>query len=42
MIINDSFDEASETLYQIIAQEKAIIQPNMQELQQFLAQLLSS
>jgi len=29
-------------LYQIIAQEKAIIQQNKQELQQFLAQLLSS
>ena len=42
IIINDSFDEASETLYQIIAQEKAIIQPNKKELQQFLSQLLSS
>jgi len=42
IIINDSFNEASETLYQIITQEKAIIQANKQELQQFLAQLLSS
>ena len=42
MIINDSFDDASELLYQIIAQEKAIIQPNSKELQQFLVQLLSS
>ena len=42
MIINDSIDDASEILYQIITQEKAIIQPNREELQQFLVQLLSS
>jgi guanylate kinase len=42
LIINDSFGDASEILYQIITQEKAIIQPNREELQEFLAQLLSS
>ena len=42
MIINDSFKDASDTLYQIITQEKAINQPNHKELEQFLAKLLSS
>ena len=42
MIINDSFEAASDTLYQIITQEKAIIEPNDKELEQFLAKLLSS
>ena len=42
MIINDSFEDASDTLYQIITQEKAIIEPNDKELEQFLAKLLSS
>ena len=42
MIINDSFEDASDTLYQIITQEKAIIRPNHKELEQFLAKLLSS
>ena len=42
MIINDSFAVASDTLYQIITQEKAIIEPNDKELEQFLAKLLSS
>jgi guanylate kinase len=42
MIINDSFEVASDTLYQIITQEKAIIEPNDKELEQFLAKLLSS
>ena len=42
MIINDSFKDASDTLYQIITQEKAIIQPNHKELEQFLAKLLFS
>lgn len=42
MIINDSFIDASDTLYQIITQEQPIIQSNNKELEQFLAQLLSS
>ena len=42
MIINDSFAVASDTLYQIITQEKAIIDPKDKELEQFLAKLLSS
>ena len=42
MIINDSFEVASDTLYQIITQEKPIIQPNHKELEQFLDKLLSS
>ena len=42
MIINDSFEDAADTLYQIITQEKAIIRPNHKELEQFLAKLLSS
>ena len=42
MIINDSFEVASDTLYQIITQEKAIIEPNDKELEQFLSKLLSS
>ena len=42
MIINDSFDDALDTLYQIITQEKAIIQSNHKELEQFLDKLLSS
>ena len=42
MIINDSFEDAADTLYQIITQEKAIIRSNHKELQEFLAKLLSS
>jgi hypothetical protein len=42
MIINDSFEDAADTLYQIITQEKAIIRSNHKELEQFLAKLLSS
>ena len=42
IIINDSFEDASDTLYQIITQEKAIIEPNDKELEQFLSKLLSS
>ena len=42
MVINDSFEDASDTLYQIITQEKAIIRPNHKELEQFLDKLLSS
>jgi guanylate kinase len=42
MIINDTFEHASDTLYQIITQEKRIIHPNHKELVKFLSQLLSS
>ena len=42
MIINDSFEDAADTLYQIITQEEAIIRSNHKELQEFLAKLLSS
>lgn len=42
LVINDIFDEASEVLYQIIAKETPVNEQNRQELQLFLAQLLSS
>tara|TARA_B100000287_G_scaffold369318_1_gene366100 strand:+ start:1038 stop:1667 length:630 start_codon:yes stop_codon:yes gene_type:complete len=41
IIINDSFDEAAKELFNIIAQEKPLNKKNIQEVQQFLAQLLS-
>ena len=42
MIINDSFDHAAQALYRIISTEDSKSPPNRKELQQFLAQLLSS
>ena len=41
IIINDSFDEAAKELFNIIAQEEPSNKKNTQEVQQFLAQLLS-
>ena len=41
MIINDRFEKASEELLQIIAQERPINSKNTEEVEQFLAQLLS-
>jgi len=41
IIINDSFDEAAKELFNIIAQEEPSNKRNTQEVQQFLAQLLS-
>ena len=41
LIINDSFDVAAQELYKIIAKEKPLNKENNEELQQFLAQLLS-
>ena len=41
MIINDRFEKASEELLQIIAQESPINSKNTEEVEQFLAQLLS-
>ena len=41
IIINDSFDDAENELFGIIAQEKSFNRQNTEEVQQFLAQLLS-
>ena len=41
IIINDSFDDAEDELFGIIAQEKSFNRQNTEEVQQFLAQLLS-
>jgi guanylate kinase len=41
IIINDSFDDAEKQLFNIIAQENSANNPNIEEVQQFLAQLLS-
>ena len=41
IINNDSFDEAAKELFNIIAQEEPSNKKNTQEVQQFLAQLLS-
>ena len=41
IIINDSFDDAEKELFCIIAQEKPLNRENEEEVQQFLAQLLS-
>ena len=41
IIINDSFDDAKKELFCIIAQEKPLNRENEEEVQQFLAQLLS-
>ena len=41
IIINDSFDDAENELFRIIAQEKSFNRQNTEEVQQFLAQLLS-
>ena len=41
IIINDSFDDAENELFGIIAQEKSLNRQNIKEVQQFLAQLLS-
>ena len=41
IIINDSFDDAENELFGIIAQENSFNRQNTEEVQQFLAQLLS-
>ncbi len=41
IIINDTFDDAEKELFNIIAQEKPLSKGNTEEVQQFLAQLLS-
>ena len=41
IIINDLFDDAERELFQIIAQEKQLNREKTEEVQQFLAQLLS-
>ena len=41
IIINDSFDKAADELFNIIAQNESLNQINNEEVQQFLAQLLS-
>ena len=41
MIINDSFEDAEKELFNIIAQENSANKQNIEEVQQFLAQLLS-
>ena len=41
IIINDSFDEAAKELFNIIAQDESLNKKNTQEVQEFLAQLLS-
>jgi len=41
IIINDLFDDAKKELFNIIAQEKLLNKGNTEEVQQFLAQLLS-
>ena len=42
IIINDLFDDAERELFQIIAQEKQLNREKTEEVQQFLAQLLSN
>ena len=41
IIINDCFDDAKNELFNVIAQENSTNKQNMEEVQQFLAQLLS-
>ena len=41
IIINDSFEDAKSELFNIIAQENSVNMQNIEEVQQFLAQLLS-
>ena len=41
IIINDSFEDAERELFSIIAQENSANKQNIEEVQQFLAQLLS-
>ena len=41
LIVNDSFDKAAGELFNIIAQNESLNQINNEEVQQFLAQLLS-
>ena len=41
LVINDSFDDAEKELFNIIAQENSVNSQNIEEVQQFLAQLLS-
>jgi len=41
IIINDSFDDAQKELFTIISQENPVNKQNREEVQQFLAQLLS-
>ena len=41
IIINDSFEDAEMELFNIISQEKPLNKQNIEEVQQFLAQLLS-
>ena len=41
LIVNDSFDKAADELFNIIAQNESSNQINNEEVQQFLAQLLS-
>ena len=41
LIVNDSFDKAADELFNIIAQNESLNQTNDEEVQQFLAQLLS-
>tara|TARA_Y100000768_G_C23765684_1_gene580790 strand:- start:15 stop:644 length:630 start_codon:yes stop_codon:yes gene_type:complete len=41
IIINDSFEDAEMELFNIISQEKPLNMQNIEEVQQFLAQLLS-
>ena len=41
IIVNDSFDKAADELFNIIAQNESLNQSNEEEVQQFLAQLLS-
>jgi len=41
IIINDTFDDAEKELFNIIAQEEPLNKENTEEVQQFLAQLLS-
>ena len=41
IIINDSFEDAKSELFNIIAQENSVNMQNIEEVEQFLAQLLS-
>ena len=41
IIINDSFEDAERGLFEIIAQENSLNMQNIEEVEQFLAQLLS-
>ena len=41
IIVNDSFEDAEKELFNIIAQENSANKQNIEEVQQFLAQLLS-